>query len=62
MFTSAARLVYERQRAVVCILPVIHAPKKPFGSFEKNRGISPVPGFHFWLKSESLGLNGTQLQ
>jgi hypothetical protein len=28
----------------------------------ESRGISPVPGFQFWLKSESLGLDGTQLQ
>jgi hypothetical protein len=31
--------------------------KDPLGSFEKSRGISPVPGFQFGPKSESLGLN-----
>jgi hypothetical protein len=33
--------------------------KEPLGSFEKSRGISPVPGFQFWLKSDSLSLSGT---
>jgi hypothetical protein len=28
----------------------------------ESRGISLVPGFQFWLKSESLGLNGAQPQ
>jgi hypothetical protein len=36
--------------------------KDPVGSFEKRRGISWVPGFQFWPKSETLGLNGAQLQ
>jgi hypothetical protein len=37
--------------------------KDPLGSFEKSKGISPVPpGFQFWPKSESLGLNGAQPQ
>jgi hypothetical protein len=27
----------------------------------ESRGISPVPGFQFLPKSESLGLGGTQL-
>jgi hypothetical protein len=31
-------------------------------SHSESRGISPVPGFQFWPKSESLGLNGAQLQ
>jgi hypothetical protein len=30
----------------------------PLRSFKKSRVICPVPGFQFWLKSESLGLNG----
>jgi hypothetical protein len=50
---------------VVGGLPVIHAPevKEPLhalGSFENSRGISPVPGFQFWSKSEPLGLNSAQ--
>jgi hypothetical protein len=28
----------------------------------ESRRIPPVPGFQFWPKSESLGLNGSQLQ
>jgi hypothetical protein len=28
----------------------------------KSLGISPVPGFQFWPKVGSMGLNGTQLQ
>jgi hypothetical protein len=33
--------------------------KGPWGH-SNSRGISPVLGFQFWLKSESKGLNGAQ--
>jgi hypothetical protein len=36
--------------------------KDPLESFKMSKGISPVLGFQFWPKSESLGLNGAQLQ
>jgi hypothetical protein len=43
---------------VVCGLPMIHTPKKPWDHFENCRGISPVLGFQIWPKLESLDLNG----
>jgi hypothetical protein len=50
---------YQRPSGVC--LPVIHAPKILLnGSFKKRRGISPVSGFQFSAKSESLDLNGAQ--
>jgi hypothetical protein len=54
MFTSVAQQVYQRPSGVW--IPC----DSRLGSFEKSRGISPFPGFQFWPKSESLGLNGTQ--
>jgi hypothetical protein len=36
--------------------------KDPLGSFEKRRGISSVPSLQFWLRSQSLGFDGTQSQ
>jgi hypothetical protein len=59
---SPVQLDWFSKSRVVCGLPVIHAPevKDSLGSFKKSKGISPVLDFKFFLKLESLGLNGAQ--
>jgi hypothetical protein len=62
MFTSASRLVYQRPSGVhVWVACDSCTWKTPLASFEKSRGISLFPGFH-WPKLESLGLSGAQPQ